>query len=201
MWPAQRHGASSNVYRNQGLSAMARLLYNCTDVIENWHPLHQTPAPEYVPEVWAGFHVGRRLVEAFRTLSRMPVQRGPRVFGSFWPEMQVEWFDELARVQADEAQQQADARAANRVRIRPTAVEISHMEAAIGWPGRYLIPHRTHLARVVGFVALWRSREREIEWIARRLPGRPAPHVVRARNRAGLDEIAAGLHRDQVPVL
>jgi len=51
----------------------------------------------------------------------------------------------------------------------------------------------------VQLVALWRSREKDLRWIARKL--RLGAHTLRARNRAGLDVIAAGLRRDGVPVL
>jgi hypothetical protein len=112
-----------------------RLLYNCTEIIENWHPLAEAPGPEYVRTHWSGPHVGKRLVEAFRTLSRMPVPRGPHNdMQGYWPEWVREWSDELARLTGDERQQAADARIANRVTIRPSAAEISRMEAAIGWP-------------------------------------------------------------------
>src|SRR5262249_54112323 len=110
-----------------------------------------------------------------------------------------EWTDEMARLEADTEQLAAEARAANRVRILPTAAEISRREAAISWPGRYLAKSRPILARTAGVVAMWRSRERELGWIARKL--RLGVHTVRARNRAGLDLIATGLHRDGVPVL
>jgi hypothetical protein len=176
---------------------MARLLYNCTQIVEDWHPLSGAAAPEYIPERWDGPHVGKRLIEAFKTLSQLPARGGPVAFGSFWPEMFVEWHDELAQAQADEEQKAADARAANRVRIRPTAHEITVMEQAIVWPARYLVPHRVNLARAVGFVALWRSREQELGWIARRL--RVGVRVLRLRNRRGLDLIAAGLQEIRRP--
>ena len=39
---------------------------------ERWNPLEHVTAPEYVPPTWDGVHVGVRLVEAFKTLSKMP---------------------------------------------------------------------------------------------------------------------------------
>jgi hypothetical protein len=176
---------------------MPRLI-RVDEILEDWHPLHQTPAPEYVPTQWDGPHVGRRLIEAFRTLAKLPVANGPRFCSGFWPEWTREWSDEMARLEADTEQLAAEARAANRVRILPTAIEISRMEAAIAWPARYLAT-RPILGRTVQLIAMWRSRERDLEWIARRL--RLGMHTIRTRNRAGLDLIATGLHRDGVPVL
>src|SRR5262245_42696837 len=125
-------------------------------ILEDWHPLATTPTPEYVPTRWNGPHVGKRLIEAFHTLTRLPVANGPRFHSGFWPEWTREWTDELARLEADAVQLEAEARAQNRVRVLPSAAEISRMEAAIGWPATYLIraDPRPHLARTVGIVAL-----------------------------------------------
>jgi hypothetical protein len=170
-------------------------------ILEDWHPLQNgSLRPEYLPTHWSGPHVGKRLAEAFHTLARLPTANGPRFRSGWWPEWTREWTDEMARLEADVAQIEAEARAANRVRILPSAAEISRMEAAIAWPGTYLVrADRPHLARTVGIVALWRSRERDLKWIARKM--RLGVHVLRLRNRAGLDLIAAGLRRDGVPVL
>src|SRR5262249_21162580 len=181
-----------------GVPTMPRLLHSGS-ILEDWHPLADTPAPEYVPMHWNGPHVGKRLIEAFRTLTRLPIAKGPKFHSGVWPERTREWTDEMARLEADAEQLAAEARAANRVRLLPTAAEISRMETAISWPGYYLAKTRPILGRTVMIVALWRSRERDLSWIARKL--RLGVHTVRARNRAGLDLIAAGLHQDGVPVL
>src|SRR5262245_59098376 len=100
-------------------------------ILEDWHPLADTPAPEYTPTHWSGPHVGKRLVEAFRTLARVPTANGPRFNSGAWPEWTREWTDEMARLGADAEQLAAEARAANRLRVLPSAAEISRMEAAI----------------------------------------------------------------------
>jgi hypothetical protein len=168
-------------------------------ILENWHPLAGTPAPEHVPTHWDGPHVGKRLIESYRVLAKLPVANGPRFSSGFWPEWTREWTDELAQLEADTAQQEAEARAANRVRTLPTAAEISRMEATISWPAAYLARTRPILGRTVMVVALWRSRDRDLGWIAHKL--RLGVHTVRVRNRTGLDLIAVGLRRDGVPVL
>ena len=178
---------------------MPRLLH-LDGILEDWHPLQNGgTAPEYIPPRWNGPHVGKRMIESYQTLAKLPVANGPRFHSGFWLEWTREWTDEMARLGADAAQLEAEARAANRVRILPSAAEISRMEAAIAWPGHYLAKTRPILAVTVQLVALWRSREKDLRWIARKL--RLGVHTVRARNRTGLDLIAAGLHRDGVPVV
>jgi hypothetical protein len=70
-------------------------LIRVDQILEEWHPLAGTPAPEYVPTRWDGPQVGKRLTEAFRTLSRLPMNGHPRAFGTCWPEYMRDWSDEL----------------------------------------------------------------------------------------------------------
>jgi hypothetical protein len=97
----------------------------------------------------------------------------------------------------EEDQRELIERAKNRVRIRPSAAEISQMEAAIAWPARY-VGNLRHLLITVGVVALMRARERDMQQAARRL--RLPEWAVRRRNGEGLDLIAAGLIADRVRV-
>jgi hypothetical protein len=150
-----------------------------------------------VPPVWIGPHVGLRLVEAFKTLALLPVANGPRAFGNHWPHYKTEWEDLLAREQAEITDKQARAAQANRARLAPSCQDISRMEAALVWPGRYL-HGRPIMMRVVGSVAMMRARGIEGEHIAKRLHKRA--EKVRAMNRDGLDAIAAALRRDGVAV-
>ena len=117
---------------------------------------------------WDGPHVGKRLVEGLRTLMLMPMPRGPRAFGGHWPAYAHDWADLLAQQEADAEQKQRDQREANRTRLRPSSIEIAHMEQAICWPARYLhsLPQ---LVRTVKMVAAGRSRDRDMEHAARRL--------------------------------
>jgi hypothetical protein len=164
---------------------------------DEWHPLDHTPAPDYIPPSWDGPHVGKRLIETLRTLRRMPMVNGPRVFGNGWPRWQYEWDDLLAQADMERDQREILERAQNRTRIRPSSVEIAYMEAAIAWPARYL-RDAPQLLRTVQIVAVIRMRHGDIERAARRLrlPGR----LARRWNREGLDLIAAGLRRDRVRV-
>jgi hypothetical protein len=166
-------------------------------LLTDWHPLDHRPAPGYLPACWDGPHVGKRLVDGLRTLMLMPVPRGPRVFGNGWPSYAHDWADLLAQQEADEQQKAHDRHEANRVRLRPSSVEIMHMGQAIAWPAHYLCQF-PQLVRTVQAVAAGRARDRDMEHAARRLrlPGR----VVRKWNGEGLDLIAHGLVGDRVRI-
>jgi hypothetical protein len=163
--------------------------------LREWHPLDYTPA-EYIPPRWIGTHVGKRLAEALRTLRYMPINGYPRAFGNAWPRYQSEWSDALAQFEADEAQQEQEARAKNWTRIIPSAAEIARMEIAIIWPARYpqsppaAPAHRASRGGCAPAIVTSRA--------ARKLglPGR----LARRWNNEGLDLIAAGLRRDAVAV-
>jgi hypothetical protein len=150
-----------------------------------------------VPPHWTGPHVGVRLVEALRVVQLLPARRGPQEYGNNWPAWLVEWQDQLAQLEQEQAERDLAHRQQNRVRVLPTATEIMRMEQAIVWPARYL-RELPQLLRVVQTVAVVRMRHGHIEKAARRLglPGR----LARRWNREGLDTIAAGLRRDGVKV-
>ena len=107
------------------------------------------------------------------------------------------WADLLAQQEADAEQKQRDQREANRTRLRPSSVEIAHMEQAICWPARYLREF-PQLIRTVQQVAVARMQDCDMEHAARhlRLPGR----IVRRWNGEGCDLIARGLVRDGVRI-
>jgi hypothetical protein len=161
----------------------------------DWHPLDDMPAPEYIPSAWDGPHVGLRLADAFRTLSQMP-SRSISAHSGYWPEYYYEWEDLLAQKTADVATQEDDASDRNRTKLHPSAKEISQMEMAICWPGRYI--HDTSIAKVVQQVAFCRARDLDMQHVSRKL--RLAHERVRIWNGQGLDLIAIGLRRHEVRV-
>jgi hypothetical protein len=162
---------------------------------DEWHPLDGPAPEEYIPEQWIGPHVGLRLVESFKTLAQLP--SGFRGFVSgIWPEYYYDRADLNSQQQADNATKEDDANERNRARIRPSAQEISRMEAAISWPGRYIA--EPEISRVVQHVALARSRELDMRYVARKL--RMGERRVRDWNEAGLAAIARGLRVDEVRV-
>ena len=156
---------------------------------QHWNPLDEMPAPDCVPPAaWDGPHVGIRLTDAFVTLGQLPLRERGRSRSGYWPEYFYEWEDLLAQRTADSATQEDDAQERNRTRIRPSAQAICRMEAAIWWPCRYLADSET--ARMVQLVALARSRELDIAYVARKL--RTGAERVRDRNDRGLTQIASG---------
>jgi hypothetical protein len=161
-----------------------------------WHPLDGVPAPEYVPPQWDGPHVGLRMMEAFKTLARLPNSGIGHKSGT-WPDYRHEWEDLLAQQGADADVREQVAREQNRARLMPTAEDISHMEKVIGWPARYLHDN-PRIARLVQRAAYFRARDLSLDIIARRL--RRPPAMLRRDNQAGLDIIATGLRRDDEPV-
>jgi hypothetical protein len=162
---------------------------------DEWHPLDGGSAPEYIPPAWDGPHVGRRLADAFATLSQLPTPFRKSRSG-FWPTYYYEWEDLLAQKTADVATQEDDASERNRTRVRPSAQAISRMEMAISWPGRYVVEAET--ARIVQRVALARSRDLDMSHVARKM--RVGAEHVRVGNGLGLAAIAVGLRQNAVHV-
>ena len=167
---------------------------------EKWNPLEFVGgAPEYIPPRWDGPHTGLRLIQAFKTLSAIPVANGPRFKSTWWPHAPMEWIDIKAKEHEylnDLDQAREAARQWARTRHRASPEEVSRMEAALSWPGRYLSSSsgdacgaECREVRSIGY---------ESDKIAHKLHKPLA--TVRRINRAGLDAIAAGLRRDDVAV-
>jgi hypothetical protein len=164
---------------------------------DDWHPLDSIAMPESVPDIWTGPHVGKRLVEAFETLRKMPMQRGPSQRSGYWPMHMVEWGDLIAQMEQEESDKQIDAANRNRVRLLPSAIEIGHCETAIGWPAQFL-KARPPLMRSVNAVALARALERDVDWLARKYGGDET--TWQQRHWQGCDLIASGLMQTRVAV-
>ena len=64
---------------------------------DRWNPLEHVSAPEYVPSLWDGPHCGVRLVQAFKTLSAIPVAKGPSSRSGYWPRHPMEWIEIVAK--------------------------------------------------------------------------------------------------------
>jgi hypothetical protein len=163
-----------------------------------WNPLEHTGPPvEFVPAVWDAVHCGKRLVEGLRTLMLLPMPRGPQAFTSAWPEYAHDWSDQLAQAEMDRDQREKVERAKNKTRLRPSSIEIAHMEQSIRWPLMY-VRELPQLVRTVQAVAVAHARERNMEDAARKLqlPGR----LVRRWNEEGLALIARGLIRERIRI-
>lgn len=93
------------------------------------HPFRDDIDLDELPPRWTPDHVGKRLIEAFRTLARMPAKIGPDGYRSNWPEYIHEFADLRNQVEG------GTIRTAPRpARIQPTSAEISAMEKALAWP-------------------------------------------------------------------
>jgi hypothetical protein len=86
-----------------------------------------------IPTCWDPELVARRLVQAFITLDRMDKVPGPRQPGGHWPLTTTEWADQLAQAELEESERRTRQQDANRIRIRPSAAEITQMEVAFAW--------------------------------------------------------------------
>jgi hypothetical protein len=155
---------------------------------------HDREQPEIfddpIPVRWTGRHVGRRLVDAFNVLHRMPPLQRPKDPGGNWPPHGYSkddlggWSD----------QDKNDA--LMRTVLKPTRAEITRMEGALEWL-RWLKTNDAGMALQLMFWANTVARHRKIErmciekkwcravfyrrihrakdWIARQLNGRHAP--------------------------
>lgn len=137
-----------------------------------------------MPSVWDLDRVAERLIEAARTVRRMPMQTRPQGYATAWPGFepmtaseQVDLFNELQQsgLLLDWQREQ------NRVRILPSSAEIERMEESIGWIPKFL-KHDRHLASIVGF---WADKAESAEQIP--IPVRPGLEII--TNRLRLDRV------------
>lgn len=135
---------------------------------------------------WDSELVGNRIIDALRTLARMPLSVLPRAVRTVWPEFQGMTPKER-RAMEFEAHQAGTLRGLyadrNRVRIPPSSTEIELMEEAIGWVPRYLGDDSESAMIVTG----WRGELTDDGEI-------PTPV------RVALRVISQGLNRDRVRV-
>jgi hypothetical protein len=147
-----------------------------------------------VPSTWSGPHVGRRLVDAMRTLRLVPV--GIRFgYGSSWPPYVYEWEDLLAQNAQGELERTQQLQ--NRTRLLPSFAEVSRMERAICWPIDFL-SRCAHLVVAVNAVAWAHALERDAGWVAAKRGG--YGDTWRTRHDQGCDIIADRLRAGRVPV-
>lgn len=90
--------------------------------------------PREAPTHWTPDLVGKRLVEALKTLRRIPARIGPKGYGSTMPEIIRDWADKLAQLENPDNSMLHTTRA----RSTPTADEVARMDEALSWPLRFL---------------------------------------------------------------
>ena len=150
-----------------------------------------------LPAAWTPDHVGRRLVEAMRTLDRLPRVKGPRQAGNHWPQHRVEWADQLAQAELPEAERRERVARRNSLAQRPSGREIDRMDAVLEWL-RELRDLDPGIALVTSLWALRTARRRSVRALCREKGWAPAT-LYKLRGRA-LDHLAAALNGRGVPV-
>jgi hypothetical protein len=150
-----------------------------------------------LPETWTPEHVARRLVDAFRTLDRMPRVRGPRQPGDHWPRHRVEWADQLAQAELPENEKRERAEWRNRLGVKPSGLEITQMDASLDWL-RDLRTADSGMALVTSLWALRAARRRSVRALCREKGW--APHTFYRLRARALDHLAAALNARHVAV-
>jgi hypothetical protein len=181
---------------------MPHLLLKADSVIaEHLCPL-DSPSPYVPPDKWDAPHVQHRFAEAIGTLLKLPLGRwGPSKIRNCWPAYYDEWADLIAQLGdgADGIEQTWKRR--NRVRIMPSANEISAMERALGWPSRHL-RHHLELARALNICGLAQAHELPVEDVVKRgkHAGVRSPTDWHRLALKGAHRIAVGLQVDRIAV-
>ena len=140
-----------------------------------------------LPKAWTGDHVGKRLVEAFQTLLRMPGQVTPREFGNSMPAYLREWSDMVGWIELPRT---------HMPRLGVTTAQLVRMEEALGW--LQFIRDDLVIAKAVGLAALWEAQRRRVRRELRQM-NLPAATFYK-RRRTGLYAIAVRLVHEGVRV-
>jgi hypothetical protein len=195
---------------------MPKLLLKADGVlVDSWCPL-DPPPPYQPPEHWDAPHVQHRFAEAIDTLRKLPLGRfAPAGIHGSWPNYALEWNQFMARMSADmetmavEGSLSHDFVAAwqdwtedrHRVRERPSALEISIMERALFWPGRYL-RDRHELARALNLCGLATVRGVSVRDVVKRGKHRGvrSPSAWHELALEAAHRIAVGLRVDRIAV-
>ena len=159
------------------------------------HDLYeQADAP--APATWTAEHVARRLVEAFRTLDRLPRAAGPRQTGNHWPRHRVEWADQIAQAELP-AEERREREHRRNTLIVPSGAEIDRMDRALDWL-RDLRALDPGLALVTSSWALRAARRRSVRALCRERAWAPGTfYKLRAK---ALDRLAATLNSRGIAV-
>lgn len=150
-------------------------------------PQPRDPAPTR----WTEEGVAQALIRAFVTLDRLPRARGPRQPGECWPAHAVEWTDQLAQAELDEAERRSRAASLNRARIRPTSADIAQMDAAFDWL-RELRAEDSGMALVATLWALRAARGRSVKALCQEKKW--APHTFYRKRAKALAFLATALN-------
>ena len=108
-----------------------------------------------VPAQWTQIHVLDRLEEAAQVRAMMPASTRPKAFGTAWPSIVQERIPLVVQAEmASTGELEAQQEDKNRVRLPPTAAQVTRAEEAERWPFEYLAD-QPDLARAIGLRTLW----------------------------------------------
>jgi hypothetical protein len=195
---------------------MPHLLLKYDGVVEQFCPLDPEP-PYQPPDTWDAPHVQHRFAEAIGTLAKLPLGRfWPAGVHNCWPHYAQDWDQFMARMSADMEQMAVAGQLSHeflvahrdwtadrhRIRKRASAQEISHMERALFWPGRYLRGRSTDLIRALNLTSLARARGVELNQVVRRGKHRGVRSSSAWQDLAleAAHQIAIGLRVDRIAV-
>jgi hypothetical protein len=147
-----------------------------------------------VPTTWSGPHVGRRLMEAMRTLRALPAPNAA-AYRVAWPAYSYEWDDLVAQHKQGELERTQQQQ--NRTRLLPSIRDITIMERAIVWPAVYLGRSQI-IASATNLVALAHALDRDAGWVAAKRGG--YAETWRYRHDLGCEIIARQLRIQLVAV-
>jgi hypothetical protein len=160
-----------------------------------FHRIERVTRDLPVDHVWTSRMVADELVEAVRLCQRVVRGAGPSDRSGFWPQVLRDWGDLVMAVETAKENAKAEP---DRMRHYATAKQITRMERAISWQGRYLSePGQAPLRRLL---ALWlRCKASRGASFGKALKRRKISKATayRARDRALL-LIAIGLMQDRV---
>jgi hypothetical protein len=162
----------------------------------NIEPLDPLFEEEVLPTAWNAAHVGLRVTEAFVTVLKTTTPGRRLGYVSTWPAI-LHSFDDLVG-QQEQGELERTMQMQNHVRVAPTAQEIARMEAAIGWPMKYLSTNYLQLCEAVNAVSLAHAFGTDAGWVAKKRGG--VADTWLQRHDLGCEIIARGLVADRTPV-
>jgi hypothetical protein len=157
------------------------------------HPLADTEEAYVPPAWWDHPHVIVRMVMAMDVLARIRTTVGPQAYTSAWPAYMHDWEDLLAQEEGETGHLRRTEE--TRIVIPPRTLEVSLMEEALAWTGRYLRGERVIALPKWAWCRVIGRESRFRRWARRKRIGNPGHRVM---EEAMI--VAAGLRKDRIPV-
>jgi hypothetical protein len=148
-----------------------------------------------VPVQWNQIWVLNRLEEAAEVRAMMPASTRPKEFGQAWPAYDYDRGDLNAQLETYELEKTLADR--NKVRLQPSAAQVTRAEQAERWPFEFLSDW-PELARAIGLRTLWSVMKVDIR---KRCEARGIDHAeFNVQWQAALAVITGRLIARKVPV-